>query len=163
MNTEIREAIESDAIDLRKYVAQLFLENLSTLYKKDEVPSIEAQEKFINQILNAPNSTLLLAVNDSGIIGMLDAHGSSHEQKSHRISFGMSVSRENRRKGIGERLVSSLKDWANGNNIRRIELEVFSNNPNAIALYEKAGFVVEGVKKGAVLIEGAEVDIISMA
>lgn len=110
MNIEIRKAVESDAANLQKYISKPFSENLSRIYKKDQIPSIEHQEQFIRTILSAPNSTLLLAVKSGTIVGMLDAHGSSHAQKSHCMSFGMSVSRDSRRKGIGEQLLCSLKN-----------------------------------------------------
>jgi putative acetyltransferase len=35
----------------------------------------------------------------------------------------------------------------------RLELEVFTNNPRAIHVYEKVGFEIEGCKRRAVLKE----------
>ncbi|TCM44288.1 GNAT family N-acetyltransferase [Kribbella sp. VKM Ac-2568] len=47
--------------------------------------------------------------------------------------------------------------------LHRIELGVFSFNPRARRAYEKAGFVVEGVRREALLWEGERYDDIVMA
>jgi RimJ/RimL family protein N-acetyltransferase len=47
--------------------------------------------------------------------------------------------------------------------LERIELEVFASNTPAITLYEKKGFVVEGVKKKARKLDGVYDDMIQMA
>ena len=45
----------------------------------------------------------------------------------------------------------------------RIELTVICNNNIAKSLYEKNGFVVEGVKKNSMVIDGEYVDEFYMA
>ena len=40
----------------------------------------------------------------------------------------------------------------------RVELEVFSDNPRAIHLYEKMGFALEGCRRMAVVKNGRYVD-----
>lgn len=47
--------------------------------------------------------------------------------------------------------------------LRRIELEVFATNKQAIGAYEKAGFRREGVQRGGAVIEGEPVDVVGMA
>lgn len=47
--------------------------------------------------------------------------------------------------------------------MERAELEVFASNRPAIALYEAAGFVHEGVKRRARKLEGVYDDIVLMA
>jgi len=42
--------------------------------------------------------------------------------------------------------------------LQRIELEVYVDNPSAIRLYEKAGFVHEGTKRRNAIREGVHVD-----
>jgi RimJ/RimL family protein N-acetyltransferase len=46
--------------------------------------------------------------------------------------------------------------------LHRVELEVFSFNPRAQRAYEKAGFVVEGRRRDALLWDGEWVDAIVM-
>lgn len=45
----------------------------------------------------------------------------------------------------------------------RVELSVHADNPQAIGLYEKAGFVREGVQRRSVLIDGRFIDTVNMA
>jgi len=47
--------------------------------------------------------------------------------------------------------------------MERIELEVFASNTAAINLYEKWGFVVEGVKKKTRKLDGLYDDLIVMS
>ena len=163
MNMEIRHASTADAEKLQQYCAVLFAESLETIYLRDSIPSVTDQSKFIDAIITAPCSVLLLAVVENKVVGMLDAQGFDHPQKCHRIQFGMSVAKEYRRQGIGNQLLKSLIAWSELNNIKRIELEVFTNNPAAILLYENLGFLTEGVKQGAVLVDKKAIDILLMA
>ncbi len=47
--------------------------------------------------------------------------------------------------------------------MRRITLEVFEFNPRARRVYEKVGYVVTGVRPGALVFDGVEVAAIDMA
>jgi RimJ/RimL family protein N-acetyltransferase len=47
--------------------------------------------------------------------------------------------------------------------VHRIELEVFAFNPRAQRVYEKVGFVVEGVRRDALRWDGEWVDVVVMA
>jgi putative acetyltransferase len=57
--------------------------------------------------------------------------------------------------GVGGRLLEALLDVAdNWLMLRRVELTVFAGNARAKALYERYGFVVEGLRKMSVIAEG---------
>lgn len=72
-------------------------------------------------------------------------------------------SEENRGKGIGSFAVFSIVNHAFYNlNLRRIQLEVLSNNQAAQKLYHKMGFIEEGRKRKAVYKDGQYVDEIIM-
>lgn len=47
-------------------------------------------------------------------------------------------------------------------NLHRLELEVYSYNPRAKRVYEKVGFVEEGVKRDAMFINGEYHDVVIM-
>ncbi|CAL9559102.1 GNAT family protein [Streptomyces sp. Tu 3180] len=47
--------------------------------------------------------------------------------------------------------------------LRRIQLEAYGDNPRALRVYEKVGFVVEGVRREAAFRNGAWVDEVIMA
>lgn len=61
--------------------------------------------------------------------------------------------KENFNKGIGYKATKeALKVAFNEMNLHRVELEVFDYNPRAKAMYEKAGFKEEGIKRDALYI-----------
>ncbi|MGD8176905.1 N-acetyltransferase family protein [Marinimicrobium sp. ARAG 43.8] len=158
----IRKACLDDEEYLERYLQKVVCENLPVLYAKTEPPSLEKVVDFIRSHFN-PNKLLLVAVNDCGqIIGMLDASVDKNSQRSHCASFGMSVLNEFRRQGVGRSLLDELFVWSEKNRLKRIELEVFSNNFPAIELYRETGFAVEGIKREAVRVESDYIDIICM-
>lgn len=66
-----------------------------------------------------------------------------------------------RGQGLGTRLLTAAEELAKERGIRRIELEVFSQNP-AVSLYKRLGYEVEGVKKQAVQMNDGFDDIVFM-
>lgn len=61
-----------------------------------------------------------------------------HQQYAH-LGF-MFVIPEYRGKGLNQRLVADLKNWALSKGIQEVRLEVYAKNTSAIKAYEKAGF-----------------------
>ncbi len=68
--------------------------------------------------------------------------------------------KENQGKGIGSFAVNAMLDHAFRNlNLHRVELRALTTNARAIHVYEKAGFVKEGVLRKAVYKNGVFSDI----
>lgn len=65
--------------------------------------------------------------------------------------------------GIGEALMRAALDAAKATGLTRVELTVREHNLRAKRLYEKMGFVVEGVKRCGVRLDGEYEDLICMA
>ena len=71
---------------------------------------------------------------------------------------------ESRGRGLGTWLTRRMVRFAFEElHLHRLELEVFSFNPRAQRVYEKAGFHKEGVRRDAVLDNGRYADVILMA
>ncbi len=67
-------------------------------------------------------------------------------------------------RGIGSALLAAVLDIAdNWHGLMRVQLTVVTDNPRAIALYERAGFVAEGRLIGDILCEGVLKDSFAMA
>lgn len=67
-------------------------------------------------------------------------------------------------KGTGFEATLILLDFAfNGMGLHRIGLEVLSSNKNAINLYKKIGFILEGTKKESYFLNGKFIDIEMMS
>ena len=60
----------------------------------------------------------------------------------------VSVSGDCRREGVGYKMVKQLLERGRGIGIENYTLEVRAGNAAAIRLYEKLGFVSEGVRPG---------------
>lgn len=61
-------------------------------------------------------------------------------------NLGMLVDAGWRGRGVGSALVQAGIDWARGQGVHKLCLEVFPTNTPAIALYRKFGFVEEGLR-----------------
>jgi putative acetyltransferase len=76
----------------------------------------------------------------------------------------MSVHDDFQGQGVGTELMAAMVDFAeNWLNIRRIELQVYTDNEPGIALYKKFGFEVEGAHRNYSFREGQHVDSYTMA
>jgi ribosomal protein S18 acetylase RimI-like enzyme len=95
-------------------------------------------------------------------MGFLVCHQGGVRRLRHRADFTMAVLHEHQRRGIGRRLLAALEEWAVANGITRLELTVMSHNRQAIGLYEKAGFVLEGLKTAAIQIDDMPIDELVM-
>lgn len=161
---QIREIQQSDAKAYLLYINHLHAERLPTLYLCDNVPSVEKLESSIKETVSSDNEFCLVAVEEDNIVACLNFEAYRRPQLSHSGDFTLTVAKQWRSQGIGTRLVKLLISWVKQHqSITRIELEVFSNNLEAISIYQKLGFIQEGIKHKAVLVEGNYINIILMA
>jgi RimJ/RimL family protein N-acetyltransferase len=81
----------------------------------------------------------------------------------HTGFLSVYVKKEFRGFGIGKLLMNRLLKWGKQNKlIKKMSLAVFSNNENAIRLYEQLDFKVEGVCPKDIKINGRYYDSIFM-
>lgn len=77
--------------------------------------------------------------------------------------MGLNVKKGFRGRGIGSILLIHVMEWAKENLIiEKIELEVLANKKQAIRMYEKIGFLKEGVKKSAEKKDTGYIDLVIM-
>jgi putative acetyltransferase len=111
-----------------------------------------------------PQGCRLVAVADGVIIGMAALHSNSSLRRAHAKSLAIAVSAAWHGRGVGAQLMTRLLDWAdNWAGVLRVELLVHTDNPRAIALYERFGFVHEGRLRAYALKNGHYVDSFAMA
>jgi len=79
------------------------------------------------------------------------------------IVAGLAVDPTRQRQGIGAALIEAAAAEACGRGARRLTLRVLARNEGARRLYERAGFVVEGVLCGEFFLDGEYVDDVLMA
>jgi len=68
-----------------------------------------------------------------------------------------------RHSGIGAKLIEAALSKAWNSGYTRIELTVRTDNANAKALYERYGFVVDGMHQNAFCVDGIFYDVYAMA
>ena len=128
-----------------------------------EAPPLEAVREFVHSNFINGNSLQFVAVSGNAVIGWCDILVGSLPGFTHCGRLGMGVRQNFRGMGIGKKLLTAAIKKAHEKKIERIELDVFASNKVAIKLYERAGFVVEGVKEKARKLDGVYDDVICMA
>jgi ribosomal protein S18 acetylase RimI-like enzyme len=127
-----------------------------------QAPPFESARKFVLSNI-AKNVPQLVALSGDDVVGWCDISPMKLEGFTHCGTLGMGVRKDFRRLGIGTRLLEHTIGEAREMGLERIELEVLASNTAAIRLYEKAGFVVEGVKKKGRKLDGEYDDLVEMA
>ena len=95
-----------------------------------------------------PGLHRLVAEDNGRVIGMATIFQSQNPRQMHSAGLGMAVSPDYWGVGIGSRLMAAILDLAdNWLDLHRIELEVNTDNPAAIRLYQKFGFQIDGTHR----------------
>ena len=81
------------------------------------------------------------------------------EPEERRFDFSRTIGRISRFDFlVGAELFEELERWAKEKAVKRLELTVMINNYAAIALFQKHGFTIEGVRREAVCVDGKYID-----
>ena len=85
-------------------------------------------------------------------------------RRRHVMMLGISVAPAAQRQGVGRALMAAMCDYAdNWGGVLRLELQVYTDNAPAIALYRPFGFEIEGTHRAYALRDGRYVDSYTMA
>jgi ribosomal protein S18 acetylase RimI-like enzyme len=108
---------------------------------------------------------VLVAEREGVIVGYVRiGHPTKLPSNAHVVEIqGISVAPSVRRAGVGTLLLHKALEAAETRGATRIRLRVLGSNPGAQALYERCGFVVEGVLRGEFVLDGVPVDDLLMA
>jgi RimJ/RimL family protein N-acetyltransferase len=164
-----REVTEEIAIEpIREERIESFHRALDTVSRERkyltflEAPPLDSVRAFVKSNI-AEGHPQVVAVVDGEVVGWCDIRRNARETHAHCGTLGMGIVPAYRDKGLGRRLITAALDAARELGLHRVELHVHADNPRAIALYEKVGFVREGVARDAVKIDGRFIDAIQMA
>jgi putative acetyltransferase len=110
-----------------------------------------------------PGFHSLVGTTEAGLVAW-GTLGRGQGRREHSGTLGLFVHDGHVGQGIGGAMMAALTDLSdNWLGLRRLSVEVTTDNARAIALYERFGFEREGVLRAALLREGVLVDCAVMA
>ena len=155
----IRDVVPQDAEKLVAFRQTLFGETDFLLYGQGEysltVAEVTSQIERGSQI---STNRSLVAENDGNFIAFLGIIGSPIPRLRHSAHLALGVSHAWWSRGVATDLMKEAFRWAPTVGLSRFELSVMTTNTRAIALYERLGFKVEGLRRRAYMINGVAVD-----
>lgn len=120
-------------------------------------------EQLVSADTENQKNLFLVAVVDDVIVGFSRCEGNPLKRFAHKVEFGICVSQAFWGYGIGSNLLKESIFWADSSGIHKIALYVLETNVNAMRLYKKLGFEVEGVlKNDKILSDGKFYNTIAM-
>ena len=125
-------------------IRKMTMDDLDTVVEiEKECFSVPWSKQGFMDALQKTDAYYIVAVTDDRVVGYCGAYGVCDEADINQVA----VTGNYRRSGIGERMVRRLLDGLKERGYLYTTLEVRKSNTAAIALYEKLGFVSEGIRK----------------
>ena len=161
----LREYRQDDFDHIRKWVNdRATTKYLSAIFW---FPQTETDtSEFLNRAMRgAPNAAyfVIADLKDQSYIGQMDIFEINWKIRLGKL--GTVIGNEDKRnKGYGAEALRLIIDYAFGIlGLERLELDVYAENKRAIRCYEKAGFVHEGTRRHAAMVNGNYADVHMMS
>ena len=124
----------------------------------------EPSESFwISEMIRAAEHLVLVAEADGEVVGNVLVSVDRGVSTEHIGVLSITIAESWRDVGIGSEMVATAQRWAGERGLRKLSLGVFPDNVRAIAVYEKRGFVREGLRRMQYRSGGAFRDEVLMA
>ena len=127
-----------------------------------EAPPIEEFRAFVQNIIDR-GYPQYVALSVGEVVGWCDVLPKTWPIYAYTGVLGVALLPPLRGQGVGRRLIARTLEAAHAYGLTRIELTVRENNRNAIALYRKFGFEIEGLRRNALKIDGRYENLVIMA
>jgi ribosomal protein S18 acetylase RimI-like enzyme len=139
-----------------------------------EAPSPDEVRQFVRQNIAAGWPDFVAIEDGAGqaladfagqchrVVGWCDIVPDGREGFRHGGRLGLGVHPDYRRRGVGSQLLEAALRKADEIGLERVELEVFATNTTAVQLYERYGFVQEGLRRRVRKIDGQYDDNVLM-
>ncbi len=159
-----RKAVTADAEKIVAFYNFVGGETTFLSFEKDEYPlNVEEQVSAIEALEGNETNIMLMAMDGDEIAGIATINSSHKIKARHEGELGIVVAKKYQGQGIGTELITRLIEWARGNGVTtRIRLDTRADNPTAVALYMKFGFIVEGCCRNSTLLNGKYYDLYIM-
>jgi RimJ/RimL family protein N-acetyltransferase len=109
--------------------------------------TLDATRAWVQKTFFERRFPCVVALDGATVVGWADLIPLDRSIYAHVAVLGMGVVASSRGHGIGGALIDAVIERARRAGMERIELDVFAKNKRARALYERRGFLVEGVKR----------------
>lgn len=141
----VRKAI----IDDLPAIADLYREQFKEMSKliPDFIKEGGQSTEFLEKIISNDDSDIIVYENVNEVVGFILLQAKIRPDFSFVVPgkycyiMDLIITEKQRNKGFGTALMNSAKDWAKVQDCNFITLDVLSNNPRAISLYEKLGYI----------------------
>ncbi len=158
-NVRVRPQHPDDAPDLHEMLRHPAVGRMTLQMPSQERSAVEER-------VNNPQTNIHrhVAEVDGKVIGSIGLYRPEIARRAHSASIGMGVHPDYWGRGVGSALMETVLDLAdNWLNLKRVELDVYTDNPAGVGLYEKFGFEVEGTRRFQAYGDGRWADSYFMA
>lgn len=142
----LRPARPTDARGLARLFAAVRSEGRWLLTPASAV-SEPSEAYFIGEMIRSSTGLALVAEADAEIVGNVLVTLERNAVTSHVGTLSIVIDQEWRDVGIGSAMVRVAQDWVRELGLAKLALAVFPDNARAVAVYRKAGFVEEGLRR----------------
>lgn len=105
---------------------------------------IAARTERFREVIEGAGPAAAWVLEDAGsVVG----HAGVQTRVPGVLSFGMAILPSARGRGGGRALLDAIIDYGRECDAHKVDLEVWTDNARAIALYASAGFEVEGLRR----------------
>jgi RimJ/RimL family protein N-acetyltransferase len=145
----VRQSRQGDTEGVHAYVCALGRSTDMILTFEGDLPPIERIQSHIDMIAKKKFYSLVAIdpVTDE-VVGNAAFKFAVRKKLRHGAELGMGVLPSHRRTGLGTILLErAISDMRSFDGIERLELTTLLRNTHAMKMYERAGFVQEGIKR----------------
>ncbi|MDO5734478.1 MAG: GNAT family N-acetyltransferase [Eubacteriales bacterium] len=161
---KIREIQVKDAAEMLEYLKAIMGESdFLNSYPEEINITVEEEVKMIKGFNKSENTLMLVVEMDRRLIANATITRLRRQKMRHRGNIALAVRKEFWNLGIGKKLLQCLEDYAKELELSQLELDYFSGNERARALYEKSGFIQVGeIPNAYILRDGTSYNNINM-
>lgn len=136
------------------FIYGLYMNPATNPYLLYELMDREAFMPIFNDLLK---QNIIFIYADAGQnIGMFKLIPFHHRTKHINYIGGLAIHPDFTGKGFGSKMMTEIIDLGKQRGLKRLELSTATFNTKAIKLYEKHGFVLEGIMKNYTYIQAEE-------
>jgi RimJ/RimL family protein N-acetyltransferase len=146
----------SDAAKLKPFWNQISQETTHTMRYPGEVLASEAElGPLVEKLYQDPKSLCLGLFTPTNLVGIgsFSLPYKNHPWYQHLGTFGIAITKPFWGRGLGQLILETIESYAQKRGILKIEAYVRADNLRALALYERMGYLVEGVRRKVVKID----------